>query len=70
MALKLPHPADIYNPIAEAQRAFLLEREDRFNRKTNTDVEVGSSRLILTSPNGTRYSIRVSNLGIISATAI
>lgn len=70
MALKLPHPADIYNPIAEAQRAFLLEREDRFNRKTNTDVEVGSSRLILTSPNGTRYSITVSNLGIISATAL
>jgi hypothetical protein len=70
MALKLPHPADIYNPIAEAQRAFLLEREDRFNRKTNTDIEVGSSRLILTSPNGTRYSITVSNLGIISATAL
>lgn len=70
MSLKLPHPADIYNPIAEAQRAFLLEREDRFNRKTNTDIEVGSSRLILTSPNGTRYSITVSNLGIISATAL
>lgn len=70
MALKLPHPADIYNPIAEAQRAFLLEREDRFNRKTNTDIEVGSSRLILTSPNGTRYSITVSNLGVISATAL
>jgi len=70
MALKLPHPADIYNPITEAQRAFLLEREDRFNRKTNTDIEVGSSRLILTSPNGTRYSITVSNLGVISATAL
>lgn len=70
MALKLPHPPDVYTPTAEAQRAFLLEREDRFNRKTNTDVEIGSSRLILTSPNGTRYSITVSNLGIISATAL
>ena len=70
MALKLPHPLDIYNPVAEAQRAFLLEREDRFNRKTNTDIEVGSSRLILTSPNGTRYAVSVSNAGALSTTAV
>jgi phosphosulfolactate phosphohydrolase-like enzyme len=35
------------------------------------DVEfVEGARLILRSPNGTRYSITVSNLGVITATSI
>jgi hypothetical protein len=54
----------------EAQRNFLLENADRLNRKTNADVEISSSKLILTSPNGTRYSVVVSNLGILSTTAL
>jgi hypothetical protein len=68
--MKVPTPPQTYTPVAEAQRNFLLENADRQNRKINADVEIASSRLILTSPNGTRYSVTVSNLGILSATAL
>ena len=68
--MKVPAPPQTYTPVAEAQRNFLLENADRLNRKTNADVEISSSRLILTSPNGTRYSVVVSNAGALSATAL
>lgn len=68
--MKVPNPPQTYTPTAEAQRNFLLESADRQNRKINTDVEIGSSKLILTSPNGTRYSVVVSNAGALSATAL
>jgi hypothetical protein len=68
--MKVPTPPQTYTPVAEAQRNFLLENADRLNRKTNADVEISSSRLILTSPNGTRYSVTVSNAGALSATAL
>jgi hypothetical protein len=56
--------------MAEAQRNFLLENADRQNRKINADVEIASSKLILTSPNGSRFSVVVSNAGALSATAL
>ena len=68
--MKVPAPPQTYTPVAEAQRNFLLENADRLNRKTNADVEISSSRLILTSPNGTRYSVVVSNAGALLATAL
>ena len=68
--MKVPSPPQTYTPVAEAQRNFLLENADRLNRKVNADVEISSSRLILTSPNGTRYSVVVSNAGALSATAV
>ena len=68
--MKVPAPPQTYTPVAEAQRNFLLENADRLNRKTNADVEISSSRLILTSPNGTRYSVVVSNAGALSAPAL
>ena len=70
MSLNVPHPPQVYTPVMEAQRNFLLENADRLNRKTNADVEISSSKLILTSPNGTRYSVVVSNGGALSATAL
>lgn len=68
--MKVPTPPQTYTPVAEAQRNFLLENADRQNRKINSDVEISSSRLILTSPNGSRYSVVVSNAGALSATAL
>jgi hypothetical protein len=48
-----------------------LNKRDVNTRKRDTDVEIaGSQRLILSSPDGTRWSITVSNAGAISATAI
>ena len=68
--MKVPSPPKTYTPVAEAQRNFLLENADRLNRKVNADVEISSSKLILTSPNVSRYSVVVSNLGVLSATAL
>lgn len=50
-----------------------LDREDKRNRKLDTDVEVGGTAgpfLILRSPNGNRWKIAVSNAGALSATAL
>lgn len=47
-----------------------LEQADQMNHKKNRDVEVGDARLILKSPNGTRYSLTVDNSGNLSAASI
>ena len=48
-----------------------LDKMDAKNRKTEQDVEVaGSERLILSSPNGSRWDIQVSNAGALSAVAL
>jgi len=48
----------------------LIERADAENHKRNRDVEVSPGRLIIKSPNGTRWSIEVSNSGVISASSL
>jgi len=68
--MKLPIPKGRYDPRDEAQRNRLLEFADRLNHKQNQDVEIGEGRVILTSPNGTRYSVEVDNAGNLSATAV
>ncbi len=70
MSLALPTPAFAYDPRDQAQLRRALEREDRNNRKSNADVEVGANRLVLKSPNGARWSITVSNAGVVSALAL
>jgi hypothetical protein len=68
--MNLPTPSIQYSEKDQAQTRNILELEDRNNHKRNRDVEIGASRLILTSPNGTRYRITVSNAGTLSATSI
>lgn len=52
----------------EANRA--AELADMGNHKRGRDVEIGPARLVLTSPDGTRWSVTVDNAGALSATAI
>lgn len=68
--MRLPIPQGQYSRVVEVDRNRALEMADAMNHKRNRDVEIGQARLILTSPNGTRYSITVDNAGVISATAI
>jgi hypothetical protein len=70
MSLSLAKPAAIYDARDQAQLRQTLEREDRNNRKTGADVEVGANRLVLKSPNGARWSVTVSNSGTLSAVAL
>lgn len=48
----------------------LLERADKENHKRNRDVEIGEGRLILTSPNGTRYKVTVADDGTLTTAAL
>lgn len=68
--MKLPSAAQDYDLRDQAQLRNLLERADVQNMKRGQDIEVSSAKLILTSPNGTRYSVTVDNSGNLSTTAL
>jgi hypothetical protein len=67
--MKLPRSPERYDPRDQDATRALIERDDLINFKRNQDVEV-RTRLILASPNGTRYQITVSNAGAIVVTAL
>lgn len=64
--MKLPAPSDEFL----RQTFRILEQEDGRNYKTNKDLEIANNSIILMSPNGTRYKIVVSDLGVLSAVAV
>lgn len=67
--MKLPPASERYDPREQNSMRALIEREDLNSFKRNQDVEI-RTRLILASPNGTRYQVTVSNLGILTVTAL
>ncbi len=66
----LPEAQRDYDFVRENQRNNVIEQADNLNRKKNQDIELRNERLILQSPNGTRFSITVADNGTISATSI
>lgn len=68
--MRLPRPPERYDPRDQAELRVQLERADDASHKRGQDVEIGAARLILRAPNGTRYSITVSNAGALSAVAV
>ena len=70
-SLRLPVPPPTYSAEREVVRNGIIERADTMNRKRGQDLEVsGSERLILSSPNGTRWKLTVSNAGVLTATSL
>lgn len=67
--MKLPKSAARYDPLDQDMTRNIIERDDLQNFKRNQDVEI-RTRLILASPNGTRYQITVSNAGALVVTAL
>lgn len=67
--MKLPKSAVRYDPLDQDMTRSIIERDDLQNFKRNQDVEI-RTRLILASPNGTRYQVTVSNAGAIVVTAL
>ena len=47
-----------------------IELAEQSNHKRGRDIEVAPARLILTAPNGARWSVTVSNTGTLSAVAL
>lgn len=71
MSIALPRPPLQYDYSAESQRNSVIERELRLAYKRLEDVELGGGqRLILRSPDGTRWAIEVDDMGALSASSI
>ena len=68
--MKLPVPPSRYDFGYEQQRNSTLEMMDGLNVKRGVDIELVNERLILRSPNGTRWSVTVSDAGILGVTAL
>lgn len=64
--MNLPRSND--QTVTEISRQVMLA--DRMNYKRDRDVELVDNRLILSSPNGTRFVVSVDDLGVLSATAL
>lgn len=68
--MTLPVPSVTYAQSSEAQFRAELARQLARKIERGVDLELSSERLILTSPNGTRYAISVNDLGMITAAAL
>jgi hypothetical protein len=68
--MRLPDPPEKYSQDHQSDVQVRLEAEDAQNRKKGRDVEIGSARLILTSPDGARWSVTVDNAGVLSASVV
>ena len=65
--LALPKPAAQYDGENEAQLRAALVREDARNMKVGQDVDVGAAKLILTAPDGSRWTLSVASDGTMTA---
>jgi len=69
--MNLPSAPHKYDRAHTQQMLEEIRRSDSENFKSGRDVRLErGERLILRSPNGTRFKITVDNAGVISATAI
>lgn len=69
--MNLPSAPDKYDQRNESAMRETLKLTDQKNRKRQADLEIaGKERLILSSPDGTRFSITVDNAGTLAATAL
>jgi hypothetical protein len=66
--MRLPRPKNNDKDMTEMARQ--IEQADSMNYKRDRDVEMSNNRLILTSPNGSRYALTVDNAGVIGTTAL
>ena len=67
--MKLSRPLRDYDTSQVATNQFTIEQADRENHKRDKDIEVGTASIILTSANGTRYKVVVSDAGVLSTSA-
>lgn len=68
--MNLPRPGERYERPTEDRRNRALELADAQNLKRGQDVELRDERLILRSPDGTRYQVTVDNTGTLGTVAL
>lgn len=62
--MKLPFAPPAYDPEDQQRTRSLSEQADNQNLKRGRDIELSSERLILSSPNGSRWALTVSDAGV------
>ena len=67
---KLGRPPSKYDEKDQIALREAIERADGENVKKGQNYDLGTSLLILTSPNGTRYAVTVDNAGTLSTSAV
>jgi hypothetical protein len=65
--MKLPAPSPKYESSRQADINRQIEQADIQNHKRGRDIFVPPGRLLLASPDGTIWEIKVDDLGAISA---
>lgn len=69
--MTLGRPPQKYDPAYESERNRSIERADSLSLKRDSDVYlVNGIRLILQSPDGTRYALTVDNAGVLGTEAV
>jgi hypothetical protein len=71
--VRLPEPPTEYSDRIERERNRELEQEDEQNLKRNREIEfpyAGPSRIVLRSPDGTRFWLRVDDEGELTTTSL
>lgn len=68
--MRLPDPPQRYSQDHQSDIQVRLEAEDQKAHKRGRDIEVSPARLILASPDGTRWSVTVDNAGVLSTSVV
>jgi hypothetical protein len=68
--VNIPQAPERYDRSHQNRVKSTLEQEDHKNRKKDADIELVNEKLIIRSPNGSRFYITVSNAGALTATAL
>jgi len=69
--MKLPRPRPTYDSQDEAQTRALIEQADGKTLKQGQTIDLPlNAAIVMTSPNGTRYRLDISDSGVASWTAV
>jgi hypothetical protein len=66
----LPRPKPAFDHAIQLETNRLIEAADAETWKRGSDIEMAAARLILTSPDGTRYALAVADGGALETIAI
>lgn len=66
----LPAPGAVFSQRDEAETRNAISRTFSLFRRKGEDIELTRDRLILHSPDGTRWALSVDNAGVVSASAL
>jgi hypothetical protein len=68
--MSVPRPPERYDPRWASEVKREVDNVNQRAHKREQDIEVGGARVILTSPNGTRYALTIDNAGALSTVLV